>query len=391
MPVYFTGGTFNGGTITSPLVITQGTITADAPQINGAVTWNNAGIVGPVWFLNVTDTSSNAAANLVTLQLGGVDRLELTKTGNLQIGLTTSPDTFLWMDGATRTHGIEYYNGSFGFLSGHASQWKFSLDNGANPMLMSSSTVGWVSSSTDVYGGTPDLKLNRDAARTHAWRDGTNANRGDIDNTWTSATVNEGFKIDWITAANICQIGVFKGSGGGTARQADWMSPDGIVALRFQMGFGTGRAPNIGTANVNTTAVGNVGGGEDVLMTYDLPLNSFIATTKRVHITAWGTTANNVNAKTLKLYFGSVILTNALTASIAGIWRVEADVISTGTDAQDYISQLVTTGTAGVALNDIENGSLVEDDGAAITIKCTGTATTDNDIVQEGMIVEFGN
>ncbi len=139
---------------------------------------------------------------------------------------------------------------------------------------------------------------------------------------------------------------------------------------------------------VRSTAVGNVTTGEDNLITYALPASAMPTRDTGVHVTAWGTTANNANAKTIKLYFGSqVILTNALTVSIAGLWRIEADVVSTGTDTQDYVSQLVTTGTAGVALNDIEIGTATQDDGAAITIKCTGEATATNDIVQEGMIV----
>ena len=137
-----------------------------------------------------------------------------------------------------------------------------------------------------------------------------------------------------------------------------------------------------------TTAVGNITTGEDNLITYVLPANAIPAYGAGVHITAWGTTANNANAKTLKLYFGTaVILTNALTVSIAGVWRIEADVISTGVDAQDYVAQLVTTGTAGVALNDIEVGTATQDDGATITIKCTGEATATNDIIQEGMVI----
>jgi hypothetical protein len=73
------------------------------------------------------------------------------------------------------------------------------------------------------------------------------------------------------------------------------------------------------------------------------------------------------------------------------VWRVTANVFSTGTDTQDWSSQLVTTGAAGVALNDVENGTATQDDGAAITIKCTGEATSNNDIVQEGQLVEYFN
>lgn len=151
-----------------------------------------------------------------------------------------------------------------------------------------------------------------------------------------------------------------------------------------QYGVHGARAPH-----VNTTPVGNVGAGEDDLMTYSVPADSLNVAKRGLRITVWGTTANNANAKTLKLYFGSaVILTNSLTASIAGVWRMVAEVISKGTDSQEAIAQLVTTGTAGVALNDVEVSTPTQDDGAAITIKCTGDATTTDDIIQRGLLIE---
>lgn len=144
--------------------------------------------------------------------------------------------------------------------------------------------------------------------------------------------------------------------------------------------------------NANTTGVGNVGGGEDTLITYSLPADVLTVNTRGVQIMAWGTTANNTNPKTVKLYFGSVIITTALTVSQVGTWRIVAEVFRTGTDAQDYVAQLNQGGTATIV--DVEQGSLTEDDGATITIKCTGTVTdggggiNNNDIVQQGMYVK---
>lgn len=157
-----------------------------------------------------------------------------------------------------------------------------------------------------------------------------------------------------------------------------------------QMGTGTGYATLVGVANVNTTAVGNVGGGTDDLITYTMPASSMVTTGKGVRILAWGETANNANAKTVVLNFGSTaILTNALTISIAGFWRIEAEVIRTGSSAQIYTSALATTGTAGVALNDLEGGTSAQTETNTIVIKCTGAATADNDIIQRGLIVEY--
>jgi len=140
---------------------------------------------------------------------------------------------------------------------------------------------------------------------------------------------------------------------------------------------------SVNNLTILSTAVGNVGSGEDTLITYELDANTLEAG-QAVRITAWGKTANNGDTKTLKLYFGSLIFTNALPTSVAGQWKVEAIVSPTTKNAQDYMSSLVTLST-----QDIESGSLTETDSSAITIKCTGEATTTNDIVQEGLLVEY--
>jgi len=148
-------------------------------------------------------------------------------------------------------------------------------------------------------------------------------------------------------------------------------------------------AEGIGKANLNTTAVGNAGSGEDNLITYSLPANALYKTASAVRIKAWGTTDNNANAKTLKLYFGTtVVLTYSLTANQAGLWEIEAIVGKTGSNTQDYHSRLLEVPNDQV---DIEQGTAAETDTAAITIKCTGEATANGDIVQNGMLVEILN
>lgn len=145
-----------------------------------------------------------------------------------------------------------------------------------------------------------------------------------------------------------------------------------------------------GVATINTTAVGNVGAGTDDLMTYSLPANALSANGKGIRITAWGTTANNANAKTVTLEWGdaATVLTTALTASIVGQWRITATVIRTGASTQDVSAMLVQGATVIV---DQEQTAATQTDTAAIQIAVTGTATANNDIVQEGLLVEFFN
>ena len=181
-------------------------------------------------------------------------------------------------------------------------------------------------------------------------------------------------------------------SGGYLVRLADgagvnFLEADG-TDVDIRCGTGTARPVLPGTLNVNTTAVGNVGAGEDDLITYSLPANSLVTTGRGIRIRAWGTTANNANSKTLKLYFGSaVILTTSLTANTAGKWFVEAMVFRTGASAQDYVARLHETGTSNA---DIEVGTATQTETGAITIKLTASDTTaDNDLVAEGMVSEY--
>lgn len=161
-------------------------------------------------------------------------------------------------------------------------------------------------------------------------------------------------------------------------------------AVKSTAGTGTAEPVMVGTISVNTTAVGNVGAGTDDLMTYSLPANSLSANGKGVRVTVWGTGANNANGKTLTFLFGSYSRQLPTRASIAMAWRAEFIIIRSASSTQ-IISGVSVDGTANAATIDREifDATATETDTGAITIKCTGAATADNDIVQKGMIVEF--
>src|SRR3990167_10688001 len=57
--------------------------------------------------------------------------------------------------------------------------------------------------------------------------------------------------------------------------------------------------------HVNTTAVGNVGVGEDTLMTYDLPANTLLVNGDALRVIAFGDNANNAQPKGEKTLFFS--------------------------------------------------------------------------------------
>lgn len=187
--------------------------------------------------------------------------------------------------------------------------------------------------------------------------------------------------------------GTIKFAAGGTTEIAELSSTGLEVAgtIKSTAGTGTGQPVMVGTLSVNTTSVGNVGAGTDDLMTYSLPANSLSASGKGVRITVWGRCANNANAKTVVLMFGATSVTIPVRTSVDHAWRATCTVIRTGAN-----TQLLTADVQGSTVNlttaadtGVSEYTPTETDTAAIVIKCTGAGTSNNDIVQKGMIVEF--
>ena len=163
---------------------------------------------------------------------------------------------------------------------------------------------------------------------------------------------------------------------------------DGTGRFTKQIGSSSSYATIGGTANVNTTAVGNVGTGEDDLITYALPANALAANGDYVEIEAFGTLASNANNKEVKLYFGStVLLTTGSIALNGGDWAIRARVIRTGAATQKAIAWISAGNSLIAAFADYTTPA--ETLSGSVTIKCTGEATSNDDIVQEGLIVRY--
>jgi len=180
------------------------------------------------------------------------------------------------------------------------------------------------------------------------------------------------------------------GSSGTTAQtHTTRVEIDGTGRVSKQMGSGAGYATVGGTANVNTTAVGNVGVVEDNLITYSLPANSLAANGDYIEIEAFGTFAATANVKQVKLYFGAqVIFASGAIAANTGDWHIRGKVFRTGAATQKAIASAATSNALLVASADYTTPA--ETLSGAITIKCTGEATANDDIVQEGLLVKYG-
>lgn len=180
--------TFSTSIITPVVTITQGTITANAPQLDGSVTLNNAGVTFTAWKLNVIRSAQLAASKLLDIQL---DSTSVFKIDTINSGDTNTVSTFsgiLRVGTAIETTG----NGSYIWIKGNSPE----LD----------------------FGSSADLILRRGAANILEQRNGTNAQAARWENTYTSSTNREYATADWQTTANLFRLMTVKGSGGGIAR-----------------------------------------------------------------------------------------------------------------------------------------------------------------------------
>lgn len=162
-------------------------------------------------------------------------------------------------------------------------------------------------------------------------------------------------------------------------------SNDLALTRDIPAGAGAAEAGLAGALYINVTPVGNVDAGEDDLMTYTLPANTLSANTYGVRITAFGALAANGNAKTVKLYFGSYVVSTFSGTSSNIRWEATATIFRSGATSQ------IGTGSfqAGNALSNLPLNEPTETLSGAVVIKVTGEGVATNDIVQRFMLVEF--
>ena len=147
-----------------------------------------------------------------------------------------------------------------------------------------------------------------------------------------------------------------------------------------------------GVLSNNIEEVGNVGAGEDDLMTYTLAPNSLNTIGDYLEIIAFGTLASNNNNKTIKLNFGSqtIYATNANNAN-GGTWYFKAFIFRDLSSTQKII---VTIHSSSNQLQNDDPYSAnytagTQDLTANQIIKCTGEGVADNDIIQQAMIIKY--
>jgi hypothetical protein len=150
-----------------------------------------------------------------------------------------------------------------------------------------------------------------------------------------------------------------------------------------QAGASTGVLSLGGTRLIDTTQVANSGGSETDLATVSVLANTLDVNGRTIRVTVWGSFAANVNAKTVKLYFGATSITLASAGFNNVSWIIHAYLTRTGLTTQKMVGVLHTS-----PINAPVLGSPAETLSGAVTFKITGTGVASSDIVKENFIAE---
>lgn len=146
-----------------------------------------------------------------------------------------------------------------------------------------------------------------------------------------------------------------------------------------------------GTLKSDTATVGNVGSGEDDLITYSLPGGTLGTNGDAIYVEAFGVTSTANESKQVRCYFGATKIadSSAWSSAVAADWNLRATIVRTGAATQRvaaYLSRATgSDGQVGIHVDDYTTPA--ETLSGAVTIKCTGAATTTDAVQQTGLIV----
>jgi hypothetical protein len=133
------------------------------------------------------------------------------------------------------------------------------------------------------------------------------------------------------------------------------------------------------------TTVGNVGAGEDNLMSGTIPANTLKENGGAIHFVAFGRHAANANAKEVKVKIGgTAILASGAVALNDQRWKVEGWIVRDGVgDQRAYVVYMSST-TLVQTYTD-----LTKDETTALVLLFTGEATSNDDVRQDALMVDY--
>ena len=206
----------------------NGTLTASAPVLDLAQTWNNSGVTFTGLRFNVTETAAAQGCRYFSIDSSGTSIFSIQTSG------ASNGSEVVRLSGPSRgfLFGLHGTSTSTSFFS---LRWQQNLAG-----LASNAIFAWGS---DVYNLQYDLAIQRDgAADTLAQRRGTAAQTFRLYNTFTDASNHERGFMRW--SSNVLQIGTEK-AGTGSARALEFQT-DGVTRMGISTGGTVGFGPQTG-------------------------------------------------------------------------------------------------------------------------------------------------
>jgi hypothetical protein len=146
----------------------------------------------------------------------------------------------------------------------------------------------------------------------------------------------------------------------------------------------------VGNVNSTTVAVGNVGTGEDNLMSYTVPANTLGGTGDYIDVTMFGTFANTANNKRVKVHWGTTVIldTGALAFQDAD-WTVRLLICRVAGATQRCTATFTSSSALLASTNKYTAASATLT--GTVVLKATGEATDNDDIQQLGMFTRWNH
>lgn len=133
---------------------------------------------------------------------------------------------------------------------------------------------------------------------------------------------------------------------------------------------------------VSTSTTGNVGTGEDDLISTTIPASLLAKTNDILEVEALFTFAANANSKQVKLYFGSTAFyASGAQNQNGGSLFVRARIVRTGAATQIAMADAVGSASS-LFGNENQTAAPTETLSSTVVVKATGEAVSDNDIQQ---------
>ncbi|RIK40406.1 MAG: hypothetical protein DCC55_15085, partial [Chloroflexi bacterium] len=165
------------------------------------------------------------------------------------------------------------------------------------------------------------------------------------------------------------------------------------ATLSIKAGESTDHANVGGIIHVNTTAAGNVGSGEQDLMTFSVPANTLAVNGDSIWFEISAHIASSLStSKIIRIRFGDsgtnlVHTTNDINSTTTGHVVIRGRIVRTGSSSQiSYANNKARANAVNPDFTTIETG-LNQTLSSTVTFRVTGQATNNDDIIIQSLVI----